>query len=219
MAGSSTVDIDSAVSTQELPAIPDTYDILLTVQRSTTLVVGKIYNELFAKPRTKFISELSDLCSVTELRHVRDMVLALVKRKLSQNQIERKSGANVKENLSKDIFNVYFLGEGSIQSLPKNMVRSETRYVCQKVQTDSCLSRTLFASKFEIEDLKTGLFGKIFELREEFAALKNYPLPPNTILDSSVINPSHSISSMEHTQMPASPQDIRPITSTQLVRP
>ena len=50
MAGSSAVDIDSAVSTQELPAIPDTDDIFLTV------------------PRTEFISELSDLCSVTELR-------------------------------------------------------------------------------------------------------------------------------------------------------
>ena len=165
----------------------------------------------------------SYLCSVTELRYVRDMVLALVKQKLSQNHlgplIERKSGANVKENLSKDIFNVYSLGEGSIQSLPKNMVRSETRYVCQEVQTNSCLSRTLFASKSEIEDLKTDLLGKISELREEFAALKNHPLPSNTILDSSVTNPSRSISSMECTQMPASPQDIPPITSTQLVRP
>ena len=99
------------------------------------------------------------------------------------------------------------------------MVRSETRYVCQEVQTDSCLSRTLFASKSEIEDLKTDLLGKISELREEFAALKNHPLPSNTILDSSVTNPSRSISSMERTQMPASPQDIPPITSTQLVRP
>ena len=69
------------------------------------------------------------------------------------------------------------------------------------------------------EDLKTDLLGKISELREEFAALKNHPLPSNTILDSSVTNPSHSISSMERTQMPASPQDIPPITSTQLVRP
>ena len=41
MAGSSTVNIDSAVSTQEIPAIPGTDDIFLTVQRST-LVVGKI---------------------------------------------------------------------------------------------------------------------------------------------------------------------------------
>ena len=87
------------------------------------------------------------------------------------------------------------------------------------MQTDSCLSRTLFASKSEIEDLKTDLFGKISELREEFAALKNHTLPSNTILDSSVTNTSRSNSSMERTQMPASPQDIPPITSTQLVRP
>ena len=61
--------------------------------------------------------------------------------------------------------------------------------------------------------------GKISDLREEFAALKNHPLTSNTILNSSVINPSHSISSMERTHMPASPQDIPPITSTQLARP
>ena len=99
------------------------------------------------------------------------------------------------------------------------MVRSETRYVCQEVQTDSCLSRTSFASKSEIEDLRTNLLGEISELREGFAALKNHPLPSNTILDSSVTKPSHSISSMECTQMLASLQDISPITSMQLVRP
>ena len=109
MAGSSTVNIDSAVSTQEIPAIPDTDDIFLTVQRST-LVVEKTYNELFAKSRTEFISELSNLCWVTELRYIRDMVLALVKRKLRQNHLgpltERKSGANMKENFYK-IFLMY----------------------------------------------------------------------------------------------------------------
>ena len=151
----------------------------LTVQRST-LAGGKIYHELFAKSRTEFTSELSNLCSVTELRCVRDMVLASVKRKLSQNHlgplIERKSGANVKENLLKDIFNVYSLGEGSIQSLPKNMVRSETRYVSQEVQTNSSLSRMLFTSKSEIEDLKTDLLDKISELREEsFATFQHNP--------------------------------------------
>ena len=208
MAESLTVDIDSAVSTQKLPAIPDTDYIFLTVQRST-LVVEKIYNELFAKSRTEFISELSDLCWVTELWYIRDMVLAL----------KRKSGANVKENLFKRYFQCIFAGEGSIQSLPKNMVKSETRYVSQDAQTDSCLSRMLFSSKSDIEDLKTDLLGKISELREEFAALKNHLLPSNTILDSSVIIRSHSISSMECTQMSASPQDTPPITSTQLVTP
>ena len=100
----------------------------------------------------------------------------------------------MKENLLKDIFNVYSLGGGSIQSLPKHMVRSETTYVSQEVQTDSCLSRTLFASKSEIEDLKTDLLGKISELREGIVALKNHPLPSNTILHSSLLIPSHSIS-------------------------
>ena len=98
----------------------------------------------------------------------------------------------MKENLLKDIFNVYLLGEGSIRSLPENMVGSERRYVNQEVQTDRCLRRMLFASKSEIEDLKTDLLGKISGFRKEFAALKNHPLHSNTILDSSVIIPSHS---------------------------
>ena len=127
--------------------------------------------------------------------YVRDMVMALLKRKPSQNYlgplIERKLVTKLKENLLKDIFNVYSPGEGSIQSLPKNMVRSETRYVSQEVQTDSCLGRTSFASKSEIEDLKTDLLGKISEIRKEFSALKNHPIPSNTILSSSVITPSH----------------------------
>ena len=87
---------------------------------------------------------------MTELLSVRNMMLALVKRKLSNNHLEpligRKSGANVKGKLLKDIFNIYSLGEGSIQSLPENMVRSETTYVSQEVQTDCCLSKTLFSS-------------------------------------------------------------------------
>ena len=104
--------------------------------------MGKTYNELFAKLRTEFILERSDLCSVAELRYVPDMALALVKRKSSGAPNREK--ADMKENLLKDIFSVYLLGEGSIGSLPENMVGSERRYVNQEVETDSCLSRILF---------------------------------------------------------------------------
>ena len=57
-----------------------------------------------------------------ELRYVRDLVVSVVRRRLRQGLgplVERKSGADVKENLLKDIYNIYSLGEGSIQSLPK----------------------------------------------------------------------------------------------------
>ena len=59
---------------------------------------------------------------IKELRYVRGLVVSVVRRRLKQALgplVERKSGSNVKENLLKDIYNTYSLGEGSIQSLPK----------------------------------------------------------------------------------------------------
>ena len=83
----------------------------------------KISNVLFAKSRSEFISELSGFCCVTELRFARDMVHSIAKRKIGNNNLstltERRSGANVKDNLLKDIYNLYSLGEGSIESFPK----------------------------------------------------------------------------------------------------
>ena len=133
-------DIDSSFTsvpaTQELFSSPEPVDIFLTVQRST-FAVDKIYKR-FANPRSDFISELSELCCVAELRYVRDMVFCIVKRKLGQSNlgslIERRSGANVKDNLLKDIYNLFSLEEKSIDALPKNMIRSGTRFCSQEVR-------------------------------------------------------------------------------------
>ena len=50
-------------------------------------------------------------------------------------EAQGESGANVKDNLLKDIYNLYSLGEKSIDALPKNMIRSDTRFYSQEVQT------------------------------------------------------------------------------------
>ena len=159
---------------------PGPDDIFLTVQRST-FAMGKIYNDLFANSRSDFISELSELCCVAELRYVRDMVFSIVKRKLGLSNlgslIERRSGANVKDNLLKDIYNLYSLEEKSIDALPKNMIRSDTRFCIQEVQTDTCLSNTLFATKSDVEELKNDFLSKLSDLREEFTSVK-CPLAP-----------------------------------------
>ena len=177
MAGNSNknkkADIDSSSTsvpaTQELFSSPEPNDIFLTVQRST-FAVSKIYNDLFANSRSDFISELSELCCVAELW-----------RKLSQSNlgslIERRSGANLKDNLLKDIYNLYSLGEKSIDALPKNMIRSDTRFCSQEVQTDACLSNTLFATKSDVEELKNDFLSKLSDLREEFTSVKCPPAP------------------------------------------
>ena len=185
------------------------------MQRST-FAVGKIYNDLFANSRSDFISELSELCCVAELRYVRDMVFCIVKRKLGQSNlgslIERRSGANVKDNLLKDIYNLYSLGEKSIDTLPKNMIRSDTRFCSQEVQTDTCLSKTLFATKSDVEELKNDFLSKLSDLREEFTSVKCPPAPvvssPSESDDDSTQFPSSQVSpSSTLTQAPASSQN------------
>ena len=165
MAGNSIAeDIDSSFTavpavSQELLPSQEADDIFLTIQRAT-FAVSKIYKDLFVKSRADFVSELSDLRCTSELRVVRDMLAAVVKRKLGQcnigNLIERR-GTNVKDNLLKDTYNLYSLGEKSIRALPKNMLRCDNRLQDQEVQMDSCLSSTIFASKADVENLKSDL--------------------------------------------------------------
>ena len=93
MAGSSIAeDIDSSFTavpavSQELLPSQEADDIFLTVQRAT-FAISKIYNDLFAKSRADFVSDLSELCSTSELRFVRDMLAALVKGSLASATLE-----------------------------------------------------------------------------------------------------------------------------------
>ena len=86
MAGNSIAeDIDSSFTavpavSQELLPSQEADDIFLTIQRAS-YAVSKIYNDLFAKSKADFVSELSELCCTSELRFVRDMMAAVVKSK------------------------------------------------------------------------------------------------------------------------------------------
>ena len=128
MAANSSVDFESSFtsipstqgtssvipSTQDFFTTSEPGDLFLTVQRSA-VAVSKIYNELFAKSRSEFISKLSGFCCIAELRFARDMVYSIAKRKIGNNNLgrltKRRSGANVKNNLLKDIYNLYSLGD------------------------------------------------------------------------------------------------------------
>ena len=129
-------------------AVDDTF---LIVQRST-LIVSRIYNELFDKPRTEFLAELSGACDVAELRFVHDIMYSTVKRRTASGHlgplVERKSG-DLKEKLLKDVYNLYLFGEGTITSLPKNILKTDTKFVSQGIQTDTvtCLGGTLLQPK------------------------------------------------------------------------
>ena len=196
MAGKSVAeDIDSSVTavpavSQELLPSQEGDDIFLTVQRAT-FAVSKIYNDFFAKSRADFVSKLSEFCCTSELRFVRDMLAAVVKRKLGQcnigNSIERR-GTLVKENRLKDTYILYSLGEKSIQALPKNMLPCDNRIQNQEVQMDSCLSSTIFASEADVENLKSELESKLSALREEFISKQCSPSIPVNYLPESLLS-------------------------------
>ena len=172
MAGSSNTDVDldgSALLFPDEECIADPDDDFLVIQRATN-AVSIIYNDLFSYSRSEFINYLSVNYDIKELRYVRDLVVSVVRRRLKQALgplVERKSGANVKENLLKDIYNIYSLGEGSIQSLPKNMIKIDNKSQSQSVQTDRCLSNTIFASKLDLDTLRAELLNKITDIRHE----------------------------------------------------
>ena len=106
------------------------------------------------------------------------MACSMVKRKVGNKNLGRlRSGANIKDNLLKDIYSLYSLVEGSIESLPKHMIKSDTKFQHQEVQTDICLSNTLFVCKAEVEAVKNDLLNKLSHLREQFVA-SNCPTKP-----------------------------------------
>ena len=170
MAGSSNGDIECSSllvpSSQDISSQPDPGDIFLTIQRSTT-IASKIYNEFFAMPKADFLIALSDYSDVHDLHYVRDIMGSIAKRKTKRAigpLVERKSGTNMEDNLLKDIYNLYSFGEGSIQSLPKSMLRCDSRYSDQCVQTDSSFN---LVCNSDLEILKDELLANFDELKNE----------------------------------------------------
>ena len=104
MAGNSNNEHESSCVTAGAVGHEDTSlavdDTFLIVQRSALIVSG-ICNELFDKPKTEFLAELSGPCNVAELRFVRDIMYSTVKRRTASGHlgpsVERKPG-DLKEN-------------------------------------------------------------------------------------------------------------------------
>ena len=206
------VDMDSSSTssacTQDNSNSVNSDDAFLEIQRAT-VTVGKIYNDYFALTGADFISSLSECCNCYELRYIRDMMVSKTKQSVGP-LVERRGPSNLKENLLKDIYNLYSFGEGSIHSLPKNMIKCDSKYVDQCTQTDSCLSSTIFASKLDLDTLKSELMHKISDLRHEMlnTNLSRSPMPNTllsshsqpTILDTLPFLHSQSVSQVEDSQ-------------------
>ena len=132
------------------------------------------------------------------------MLYTVIKRRTGSNQlgplVERKSGENLKDTMVKDIYSLYCFSEGSLSSLPKQMMNSDSRYVSQEVQTDSVL-RSIFATKSELVDLKDELLEKISMLQDNVLAELTLPRSADSLRDAQqpvltftiILNPHDSL--------------------------
>ena len=116
----------SLPSTSSQDNVKSSLDILSTIQRATKLVV-KIYHELFSLSKNDFIIALHNLGSIHELRHVRDMIFATLRRRHNLSKaghlINRTNSDNLKEKLIKDIYTLFAPGEGTVKSMPKSLLK------------------------------------------------------------------------------------------------
>ena len=167
-------------STSSQDNVECSLDILSTIQRATRLVV-QIYHELLSLSENDFIEALHDLGSIHMLRYVRDMIFATVRRRHNLSRadhlINRTNSDTLKEKLVKDIYTLFAFGEGTVQSMPKSLLKPPD-LANPEPQTDVvCDLNQIYATRSELDTVK-----QIF--LDEISNLKN------------VITPSPSITSM-----------------------
>ena len=88
---------------------------LCTVQQSSKILYY-IHEEWFGDSKYVFTTKLCEAGTEDVLRYVRDMIFAMVRRKLRWHNdsclIERRNCSTLKEKLAKDIHDMFSLGEG-----------------------------------------------------------------------------------------------------------
>ena len=143
----------------------------------------QIYHELFTLFKNDFIKALHDLDSIHELRYVRDMIFATIRRRHNLSKaghlINRSNSDNLKEKLIKDIYTLFAFGEGTVKSMPKSLlkpadlanVETQSDVVCDLSQT--------YATKSELETVKQ-------KVLDEISNLKNVVIPSSNITSMTI---------------------------------
>ena len=170
MAGNSNTD-ESVTGPVADPVLSDnqaaetTNDIVDVLQKSTA-TVSKIYSVLFSKSKAEFMQDLSE-----NNRYVRDVMFVIMKRRKPSTQygnlVERRATENIKDTLLKDIYSIFCYGEGSTNSLPKNLFKADCFLLSSGTQTGLCIDSPT-ATLADLNVLKTQLLQKVAELRNDF---------------------------------------------------
>ena len=102
----------------------------LCMQQSSKILYH-IYEEWFGDSKSVFTTKLCEAGTEDVLRYVRDMIFAMVRRKLRWHNdsclIERRNCSTLKKKLPEDIHDIFSLGEGGISSLPKSLFKPENQ--------------------------------------------------------------------------------------------
>ena len=150
-------------------AAETTNDIVDVLQKSTA-TASKIYSVLFSKSKAEFM-DLSENNNAAELRYVHDMMFVIMKCHKPSTQygnlIERRATENIKDTLLKDIYSIFCYGEGSTNSLPKNLFKADRFLSSSGTQTGLCIDSPT-ATLTNLNVLQTQLLQKAVELRNDF---------------------------------------------------
>ena len=107
-----------------------------------------------------------------------------------------------------------------IQSLLKNMIKCDTKYVNQSTETDACLSNIIFAFKLDLDTLKDELINRISDLRHEMLntdLLSRSPVPITLLSSHSQLTIPDTLSSTQSQSTSQSEESQRPSQSSHFV--
>ena len=119
------------------------------------------------------MSLLSAKADVLELRYVRDMLFAITKRKkgLSTNIqiVERKNSPadGLKDKLIKDVYDIYAFSEGSVKSLPKNLLKGHVSHAENTTQTEDSIGNASLATISDVLLLKNTIMAEINDIKSK----------------------------------------------------
>ena len=193
-----------ASSSQSQMAQADPDDIFLNIQRASS-ITKSIYFDFYSLSKGEFIRNVKDLGNEIELKFVRDMVTAIVRRRtgFTGNTVERKKCDGLKEKLASDIYLMFAFGEGSIQSLPKHILKSDGRSTSD--QSSQTNIDSYFAQKDELNALRVELMSKIEEIK------KTLLKAPEESSQNMPEQPSHECSMFTDSVMTKSMYDANPV--------
>ena len=154
----------SLPSTSSQDNVESNLNILSTIQGATKLMV-QIYHELFTLSKNDFIKALHDLGSIHELRYVRDMIFATIRRRHDLSKayhlINRSNSDNLKEKLIKDIYTLFAFGEGTVKSMPKSLLKPPDLAIAETRSDVVCDVSQTYATKSELETVKQMVLDEI----------------------------------------------------------